>query len=57
MTKPILILLSMAYSNHPHTDKLRFMVLTVDDHIRMSMIDLNDEGYFSPVPELEDDEC
>ena len=37
-------------------DKLRFMVLMVDDHIRMSMYELNDENYFPPVPELEYDE-
>ena len=28
----------------------------VDDHIRMSMPDLNDEDYFPPVTDLEDDE-
>ena len=37
-------------------DKLRFMVLMVDDHIRMSMTDLNDEDYPPLVTELEDDE-
>ena len=32
------------------------MVLMVDDQIRMSILELNDEDYFTPVPELEDDE-
>ena len=45
----------MADSNYPHMDKLRFMVLIVDDNIRMSMSELNDEDYFPPVTELEDD--
>ena len=54
--KPILILMSMADSNQPHTDKLRFMVNMVDYHIRMSMSDLNDEDYFPPITELGDDE-
>ena len=35
-------------------DKLWFMVLMVDDHIRMSMPELNYEDYFPPVTELED---
>ena len=48
--------MSMANSNQPHTDKLRFMVLTVDYQIRMSMPELNDEDYFTPVTESEDDE-
>ena len=56
MEKPLLILLRMADSNQPHMDKLRFMVLMADDHIRMSMPDINDEDYFLPVTELEDDE-
>ena len=56
MAKPLLIILRMANSNHPHMDNLRFMVLMVDDHIRMSMTDLNDEDYPPPVTELEDDE-
>ena len=56
MANPILILLRMADSNHPHVDKLWFMVLMVDDHIRMSMSELNDEDYFLRVTELEDDE-
>ena len=56
MAKPLLILLRMADSNQPHMDKLWFMVLMVDDHIRMSMSELNDEDYFPPIIELEDDE-
>ena len=56
MAKPLLILLRMADSNQTHMDKLRFMVLMVDEHIRMSMSELNDEDYFTPVTELEDDE-
>ena len=43
---PLLILLRMADSKQPHMDKLRFMVLIVDDQIRMSMSELNNEGYF-----------
>ena len=43
MEKPLLVLMRMADSNHPHTDKLWFMVIMVDDHIRMSMSELNDE--------------
>ena len=54
--KPLLILLRMADSNQPHMDTLRFMVLIVDDHIRMSMLELNDEDYFPPITELEYDE-
>ena len=53
--KPLLILLRMADSNHPHTEKLRFMVLMVDDQISMSMPELNDKDYLLPVTELEDD--
>ena len=34
-------------------DKLRFMVLMVDDHTRMSMPVPNYEYYFTPVTELE----
>ena len=55
MKNPLLILLSMDESNKPHTEKLRFMVLIVDDHIRMSMSEWNNEEYFPPVTELEDD--
>ena len=50
MTKPLIIILRMADSNQPNMDKLRFMVLMVDDHIRISMPKLNDEDYFPPVP-------
>ena len=56
MEKPLLILLKMADSNQPQMDKLGFMVLMVDDQIRMSMSELNDEDYFPPVTELENDE-
>ena len=56
MAKPLLILLRMANSNHPHVYKLHFMVLMVYYHIRMSMPELNYEDYFPPVTELEDDE-
>ena len=55
MAKHILILLRMADSNHPHMYKLSFMVLMVDDHIRMSISDLNGEYYFPPVTKLEND--
>ena len=55
MLKPLIILLMMADSNYPHMYKLRSMVLMVDYHIRMSMPELNDEYYFPPIPELEDD--
>ena len=46
MENPLLILLRMANSNHPHMEKPRFMVLMADDHIRMSMSELNDKYYF-----------
>ena len=46
----------MADSNQPHIDKLWFMVCMVDYHISMSMPEINDEDYFLPVTELEDDE-
>ena len=52
MAKHLVILLRMADSNQPHLDKLLFMVLMVDDHIRISMPELNDEYYFPPVTEL-----
>ena len=42
MAKPILVLLRIADSNHPHMDKLRIMVLMIDDNIRIFMLDLND---------------
>ena len=54
--KALLILLRMADLNQSHMEKLWFMVLMVDDCIRMSMSEINDEDYFSPVTELEDDE-
>ena len=44
MEKPLFIILRMASSNHPHTDKLWIIALTVDDIIRMSMPELNDEN-------------
>ena len=53
MAKPLLILLRVADSNQPHVDKLQFMVLMVDDHIIISMPDLNYEDYSPPVTELE----
>ena len=56
MVKPLLILMRTADSNHTHMEKLRFMALMVDDHIRMYMPYINDEDYFPPVTELEDDE-
>ena len=46
MAKRILIFLRMADSNQAHMDKLWFMVLMVDYHIRMPMSMLNDEYYF-----------
>ena len=49
MCKPHLILLRMVYSHYLHRDKLRLMVLMVDDHIRMSMPDINNEYYPPPV--------
>ena len=52
MAKPLLILLKMTDSNHPHMDKIRFMVLMVDDHIRIFMLDINDEDY-PPPPKTE----
>ena len=42
MAKPLLILLSIADSNQPHMDKLRLVVLMVNDHIRMYMTEIND---------------
>ena len=53
MTKPLLNILRMADLNQPHIYKLRFMVFMVDDHISMSMPEINDEYYFLPVTELE----
>ena len=46
----------MADSNQPHMNKFWFMVLMVDDNIRMPMSEINDEDYLTPVKELEDDE-
>ena len=37
-------------------DKLWFVVLIVDDHISMSMYEINYEDYFPPVTDLDDDE-
>ena len=47
--KNILNIMRMANSNKPQMDKLQFMVLMVDDHIRMSMPELINEEYFPPV--------
>ena len=55
MVKPLLIILRIADLNQPHVDMLWFIVIVVDDHIRMSMPELNNEDYFPPVTELEDD--
>ena len=46
----------MSDSNQHHNDKLWLMVFKVDDHIRMSMPELNDYNYFPPVTELKYDE-
>ena len=46
MEKHPFILLRMADSNQPYIDKLRFIVLIVDDYIRIYMSELNDEDYF-----------
>ena len=56
MEKPLLILLKMADSNQPHMENLQFMVLMLDDPIRISIPELNDEDYFHSGIELEDDE-
>ena len=56
MANHLLILLMMADSNQTHMYKLQFMVLMVDDLIRMSMSELNYECYFTILTELEDDE-
>ena len=56
MENPLLIILGMADSNQPQMDKLQFMVLMVDDNIRMSVYELNYEGCLPHVTELEDDE-
>ena len=57
MKKSLLIILRMSNSNQPRMDNIRFMVLMVDDHIRISKPELNYKYYFPPVTELEDDEC
>ena len=49
IAKPHLIILRMVNSNQTHTDKLGFMILVFDYHIRMSMPELNDEDYPLPV--------
>ena len=56
MSNTLLIILRMAESKQPHMDKLQFMVLIIDDHISMSMTDLNDENYSPPVIDLDDDD-
>ena len=55
MANHLLIILMMADSNHPQMENLGFMVLIVDDHIRMFMSNLNNKDYLPPVIELEDD--
>ena len=57
MAKNLLIILKMDDSNQTHMDKLQFVVLMVDDHIRISMPELNDDGFFPSVTDLEDDGC
>ena len=52
MANPLLILLRVAVSNHPHMDKIGLMVLMVDYHRRMYMPEKNDEDYFPLVPKL-----
>ena len=52
IAKPLLILLRITNSNQSHMDKIQFILLMFDDHIRMSMSELNNEDYFSPVEEL-----
>ena len=37
-------------------DKLRFMILMVDDKISMSRPEINNYYYLTPITELEDDE-
>ena len=44
----------MSDSNQTHMENLRFIFLMVDDHIRMSMPEINDKDYLLPVTELED---
>ena len=56
MENPLLIILRMDDSNQPHMDKLRFMVLMVNDHIIMYTPEINDEDYLPPVTDLVYDE-
>ena len=56
MEKLLLILMRMDESNHPHTENLWFMIPMVNDHIRMSLLELNNDDYLPPIPELDDDE-
>ena len=46
MENHFLIIMSMADSNQPHLYKLLFVVLVFDDHIKMSMPELNDGDCF-----------
>ena len=55
MENALLIILRISDSNKPHMDNIRFMLLMVDDHIRMYMPEINDEDYLPPVTELEDE--
>ena len=48
MSKPLIIILRMADSNQTRISKLGFIVLMVDDHIKISMNELND-GDYSPL--------
>ena len=50
MEIPLLIIMRMSDSNQTHMENIRFMVLMVDNNIRMSMPELNDEYYPSPTP-------
>ena len=52
----LLIILRMANSNQPHMNNIQFIVLMSDNHIRMSMPDLNVKYYLPPVTNLEDNE-
>ena len=56
MENPKLFILRIVKSNQPHMEKLGFTVFMVDDRIRMSITELNNEDYLHPVPQLEDDE-
>ena len=48
MAKHLVIILKMDDSNQTHMNKLRSVVLIVDDHIRIYMPDINDEDYTNP---------